>query len=146
MFVGEFWRKFIGCVSRHIDCTFPTCDLTTSIISLWPVDSGIKGCLWKARVSVWEQNGWPWHVMTECHLWRLAQITVTRALQPHHIAFPVECRETCFEELYNMSRTAGHYGAEWKGFSENPQRHFFEDLLDVVRMSPQYSQRSYAKL
>lgn len=88
MFVGEFWRKFIGCVSRHIDCTFPTCDLTTSIISLWPVDSGIKGCLWKASVSVWEQNGWPWHVMTVCHLWRLAQIIVTRALRRTTLLFP----------------------------------------------------------
>lgn len=64
----EYFIKFICLVSRHSDCLFPFCDLTTSIISLWSVDSRIKGLLLKkACVSVWEQNGWPWHVMTVCH-------------------------------------------------------------------------------
>lgn len=58
-----WWAKFICCVSRHTDCMFPTSNLTTSIISLWSVDLGIKSCLWKTRVSVWEQNGWTWHIM-----------------------------------------------------------------------------------
>lgn len=83
-------KEFFFGKNRHSDSIFPTCDLTTSIISLWSVDSGIKGCIfWKTYVSVWEQKGWPWHVMTVCHLWYLEQITVTgHPATPH--CFPAK--------------------------------------------------------
>lgn len=97
-------KEFFFGKNRHSDSIFPTCDLTTSIISLWSVDSGIKGCIfWKTYVSVWEQKGWPWHVMTVCHLWYLEQITVTgHPATPHcfpakmHVWLHKACPKMCF--------------------------------------------------
>lgn len=114
VFAGEFLRKSFCCVPRHSDCMFPTCDLTTSIISPWSVDSGIKGCLWKAAVSVWEHSGWPWHVMTVCHLQRLAGITVIRVLQALHTTSPLpwtagkHVLKTCLSPCYES-----YHGALW---------------------------------
>lgn len=121
-----FWKKFTSCVSRHSDSIFPTCDLTTSIISLWSVDSGIKGCIfWKTYVSVWEQKGWPWLVMTVCHLWYLEQITVTgHPATPHcfpvkmHIWLHKACPKMCFNSSLWRCNTV-QWSFELKGFGKN---------------------------
>lgn len=88
--------------SRHTYCKFPTCNLTASIISLWSVDLGIKGCLRKACVSVWEQNGWPWHVMTVCHFVAFGTNHSERVLNHTALLFhPMACREPCFKEVFD---------------------------------------------
>lgn len=70
--------------SRHTYYKFPTGNPTVSIISLWSVDLGIKGCFWKDFAGVWEQNGWPSRVVTVCHFVAFGTHHIQRVL--HHVA------------------------------------------------------------
>lgn len=79
--------------------------------------------------------------MTVCHFVAFGTNHSHKGTTPHCIAFPEECRETCFEELFNSLLCVLPRGVMAQSEKDLEKAlgevffFFFEGLLDVVRTS-----------